>query len=135
MVMSATNFGLHFLSFTKRSLKYYLSNDELKLFLSTILIIVLISTLTLYIKEGFTIDESIRYGFFQTISIVTTTGFTIEPLSALGGSVGFLIFIVAFIGACSGSVGGGIKCGEYYCCLRLVFPILQKSCILALLVV
>ena len=126
MVMSATNFGLHFLSFTKRSLKYYLSNDELKLFLSTILIIVLISTLTLYIKEGFTIDESIRYGFFQTISIVTTTVFTIEPLSALGGSVGFLIFIVAFIGACSGSVGGGIKVWRILLLFKVGFSNITK---------
>ena len=93
MLISATNFGLHFLSFTKRSLKYYRENDEIKLFLSMVLVVVFISTLTLYVKEGFSINDSIRYGFFQTISIVTTTGFTIEPLSALGGTVGFLIFM------------------------------------------
>ena len=74
MVVSATNFGLHVLSFTKRSLKYYLSNDELKLFLSTILIVVLISTLTLYIKEGFTIDESIRYGSFKQFQLLQQLG-------------------------------------------------------------
>ena len=27
MLISATNFGLHFLSFTKRSFRYYLAND------------------------------------------------------------------------------------------------------------
>ena len=109
MLISATNFGLHFLSFTKRSFRYYFLNDELKLFLITIITVVLVSMLTLYIKEGFSISDSMRYGFFQTISIITTTGFTLEPLSALGGTVGFLIFIVAFMGACSGSVGGGMK--------------------------
>jgi len=126
MLISATNFGLHFLSFTKRSLKYYRENDEIKLFLSMVLIIVFISTLTLYVKEGFSIDDSIRYGFFQTISIVTTTGFTIEPLSALGGTVGFLIFIVAFVGACSGSVGGGMKVWRMFLMIKVGFSNITK---------
>ena len=126
MLISATNFGLHFLSFTKRSLKYYRENDEIKLFLSMVLIIVFISTLTLYVKEGFSIDDSIRYGFFQTISIVTTTGFTIEPLSALGGAVGFLIFIVAFVGACSGSVGGGMKVWRMFLMIKVGFSNITK---------
>ena len=126
MLISATNFGLHFLSFTKRSLKYYRENDEIKLFLSMVLVVVFISTLTLYVKEGFSIDDSIRYGFFQTISIVTTTGFTIEPLSALGGTVGFLIFIVAFVGACSGSVGGGMKVWRMFLMIKVGFSNITK---------
>ena len=126
MLISATNFGLHFLSFTKRSLKYYRENDEIKLFLSMVLVVVFISTLTLYVKEGFSIDDSIRYGFFQTISIVTTTGFTIEPLSALGGAVGFLIFIVAFVGACSGSVGGGMKVWRMFLMIKVGFSNITK---------
>ncbi len=126
MLMSATNFGLHFLSFTKRSFKYYLENDELKLFLSIIFVVVLVSALTLYIKEGFSLNDSIRYGLFQSISIVTTTGYTLEPLSGLGGSVGFLIFILAFIGACSGSVGGGMKVWRILLMLKVGFTNITK---------
>ena len=126
MLMSATNFGLHFLSFTKKSFKYYLTNDELKFFLGIIFTVVLISTLTLYIKEGFSINDSIRYGFFQSISIVTTTGYTLEPLSELGGTVGFIIFILAFIGACSGSVGGGMKVWRILLMLKVGFSNITK---------
>lgn len=126
MLISATNFGLHFLSLTKRSFKYYRSNDEIRFFLGVVLVVVLTSTLTLYVKEGFNINDSIRYGFFQTISIVTTTGFTIEPLSALGGFVGFLILMAAFIGACSGSVGGGIKVWRIFLMLKVGFSNITK---------
>ena len=80
MLVSATNFGLHFLSFTKRSFRYYLANDEFKFFLLIILVTVVVSFATLYIKEGFTIENALRYGVFQTISIITTTGFTLEPV-------------------------------------------------------
>jgi trk system potassium uptake protein TrkH len=81
---------------------------------------------TLYLKEGFSFENAVRYGVFQTISIVTTTGFTLEPLSALGESVGFLIFIVAFIGACSGSVGGGMKAWRVLLMLKVGFSNMTK---------
>ena len=86
----------------------------------------MVSALTLYIKEGFGLNDSIRYGFFQSISIVTTTGYTLEPLSGLGGSVGFLIFILAFIGACSGSVGGGMKVWRILLMLKVGFTNITK---------
>ena len=126
MMISATNFGLHFLSFTKASFRYYLRNDELKFFLVVVLFAVFVSVLTLYVKEGFSFDSALRYGVFQTISIVTTTGFTLEPLTALGSSVGFLIFIIAFIGACSGSVGGGMKAWRVLLMLKVGFSNMTK---------
>jgi len=126
MLISATNFGLHFLSITKRSLRYYLTNDEFKFFLLIILITVVVSFVTLYLKEGFTIEDALRYGVFQTISIVTTTGFTLEPLTAMGSAVGFLIFVVAFIGACSGSVGGGMKVWRVLLMLKVGFSNMTK---------
>ena len=126
MLISATNFGLHFLSITKRSFRHYLTNDEFKFFLLIILITVVVSFITLYLKEGFTIEDALRYGVFQTISIVTTTGFTLEPLTAMGNAVGFLIFVVAFIGACSGSVGGGMKVWRVLLMLKVGFSNMTK---------
>lgn len=126
MLISATNFGLHFLSFTKKSFRYYFANDEFKFFLIIILVAVVVSFATLYIKEGFTIENALRYGVFQTISIVTTTGFTLEPLTAVGSSVGFFIFVVAFIGASSGSVGGGMKVWRVLLMLKVGFSNMTK---------
>jgi trk system potassium uptake protein TrkH len=87
---------------------------------------VAVSFITLYLKEGFTIEDALRYGVFQTISIVTTTGFTLEPLTAMGSAVGFLIFVVAFIGACSGSVGGGMKVWRVLLMLKVGFSNMTK---------
>ena len=126
MLLSATNFGLHFLSFTKRSVRYYLQNDEFKFFLVVVTLSVALSFLTLFIKEGFSLADSLRFGIFQTVSIVTTTGFTLEPLSNLGYAMPFLIFIVAFIGACSGSVGGGMKAWRVLMLLKVGFSNITK---------
>ena len=60
MLLSATNFGLHFLALTRRTLKHHLKNDEFKFFLLVVLFAVLVSTLTLFLKEGFSIYDSLR---------------------------------------------------------------------------
>ena len=126
MLLSATNFGLHFLALTRRTFKHHLKNDEFKFFLLVVLFAVLVSTLTLFLKEGFSIYDSLRFGVFQTVSIVTTTGFTLEPLSNLGFVMPFFIFIVAFIGACSGSVGGGMKAWRVLTLLKVGFSNITK---------
>ena len=51
----------------------------------------------------------LREILFQSVSIVTTTGFVTTDYSSWPTSITFLLLIGAFIGACSGSVGGGIK--------------------------
>ena len=81
MLLSAMNFGLHFLSLSKGTIKYYLQNDEFKFFLVVVLFAVLVSVITLNAKEGMGFYDSLRFGIFQTVSIVTTTGFTLEPLN------------------------------------------------------
>ena len=53
--------------------------------------------------------DTLRKSIFQTISIVTTSGFTIDDYSLWPGYIPFLLLVGAFIGACSGSVGGGLK--------------------------
>ena len=41
--------------------------------------------------------------------MLTTTGFSISSSTDWPFSISFLLLIGAFIGACSGSVGGGVK--------------------------
>jgi trk system potassium uptake protein TrkH len=53
--------------------------------------------------------DSQRHLLFQVVSIVSTTGFTTTDYSTWPTVIGFLLLIGAFIGGCSGSVGGGIK--------------------------
>lgn len=56
-----------------------------------------------------TIEESIRYGVFQSVSMVTTTGFVSTDFSLWPFVLPVFLIFVSFIGACAGSTGGGIK--------------------------
>lgn len=57
----------------------------------------------------FTTEEAIRYGFFQVISALTTTGFMTANYDVWPFLVQALMLIVMFIGGMSGSTAGGIK--------------------------
>ena len=107
MLLSAMSFALHYFSIYKsKSLKYFY-DPELRFFVS-ILIIIFILALLVNALSGQS-NLSMRELAFHTVSTVTTTGFGISDTSTWSFSISFLLLIGAFIGACSGSVGGGVK--------------------------
>ena len=107
MLLSALSYALHYFAvYKKKPLKYF-HDSELRFFVSILSIVISLSLL-LSIIVGFD-GGSFREILFQSVSIVTTTGFVSTDYSSWPTSITFLLLIGAFIGACSGSVGGGIK--------------------------
>ncbi len=107
MLLSAMSFALHYFSIYKsKSLKYFF-DPELRFFVSILLIIFILALSVNALSAQSNI--SIRELAFHTVSTVTTTGFGISDTSTWSFSISFLLLIGAFIGACSGSVGGGVK--------------------------
>lgn len=108
MLLAGVNFSIHFRLLTGR-FKNIFKDSELKTYL---LITILSTILTAHYLYGFTyssLSDSIRYGAFQTVSILTTTGFATANYEIWGTVPQIIIFILMFIGGCSGSTGGGIK--------------------------
>lgn len=107
MLLSALSYALHYFAvYKKKPLKYF-HDSELRFFISIVSIVFGLSLL-LSIMVGYD-EASFREILFQSVSIVTTTGFVTTDYSSWPTSITFLLLIGAFIGACSGSVGGGIK--------------------------
>jgi len=124
MLLSALSFALHYAAFyMKRPLKYFY-DPELRFFFSILLLIFASAMLINYlsISEGATARELL----FHTVSIVTTTGFTVGDTSQWNPSIGFLLLIGAFVGACSGSVGGGIKSWRVLIMINYAYINLKK---------
>jgi trk system potassium uptake protein TrkH len=53
--------------------------------------------------------ESVRYGTFQVVSLLTTTGFTTTDYEQWPMAAQMFLYVVCFIGACAGSTTSGIK--------------------------
>ena len=84
-------------------------DDQIKLFLSLLLIIIFITSiwLTNYLKVDFL--QSIRLATFNITSILTGTGYTSSNYNNWGGFGLVIILMIMFIGGCAGSTTGGIK--------------------------
>ena len=106
MILSALSFTLHYFAVFKKKPLKYLYDPELKFFLSILVVILSLALLLSYASGS---GLSFREITFHTVSMVTTTGFSISDSSEWPFSISFLLLIGAFIGACSGSVGGGVK--------------------------
>ena len=124
MLLSALSFTLHYFAFYMKKPLKYLYDPELRFFISIMTCIFLLSILINYFSNYQ--QASIRELLFHSVSIVTTTGFSIGDTSQWSPSIGFLFLIGAFIGACSGSVGGGIKSWRVLIMINYAYINLKK---------
>ena len=109
MVISGMNFSLHFVAWHNNSLKHYLHDPEWKTYLLFLFGLSLLISLALVENGTYPVNEAFRKGIFEVVSIATTTGFTTADYASWPTFIPFLLLMSAFIGACAGSTGGGIK--------------------------
>jgi len=110
MVISGVNFALHFTAWRRAHLDAYFADPELKVYAVLLIGLVVIASLELFLKGTYpTLAESFRYGGFQMVSAMTTTGFTSTQFHLWPGFLPILMMCVAFIGGCAGSTAGGMK--------------------------
>ena len=108
MFLAGINFAMHFKLFSG-DVKSFINNREIRFYtLITLLFVIGISG-GLWLIENQSFGDAIRYGSFQVVSIITTTGFATYDYALWMPFTSFLLFILFFTGACAGSTGGGIK--------------------------
>ncbi|MFP3880091.1 MAG: TrkH family potassium uptake protein, partial [Dehalococcoidia bacterium] len=100
MFLAGMNFIIHY-QVSQRNWKIF-KDDELRLY-----VIILAVTISLIVlSQGL---SSYTEAIFQTISIMTTTGFVTDDFAFWQSGARMLLLALMFIGACGGSTGGGIK--------------------------
>ncbi len=110
MLISGINFSLHFVALGRASLRPYRRDAELRAYLLILGVTAMITTLFLLLTNTYdTMDEALRYGLFQAVSIGTTTGFTTTPHYLWPSFLPVLLLFTSFVGGCAGSTAGGMK--------------------------
>lgn len=107
MILSGINYTAYF-CLIRRQFKGAFSIEEVRWYLLIILSSVGLITLNIY-KMYPTFSETVRHAFFQVASIITTTGFSTADFDAWPQLSKTILVLLMFVGACSGSTGGGIK--------------------------
>ena len=107
MVLAGINFSLYYYAVTGK-FQEIKENTELKVYLA---IVVLFSFgIAFFILPRFgSFLTALRYAAFQVGAIITTTGFATDDYIQWAQPAQFLLFVLFFTGACSGSTGGGVK--------------------------
>lgn len=60
-------------------------------------------------RSGLPVGNALRYGLFQVVSIMTTTGFSTDDFNRWNGFGRGVLLLLMFVGGCAGSTGGGMK--------------------------
>ena len=112
MILSGTNFVLLYLALFLRKFGACFRDIEFRAY---ILILALLSLLVIasgfqFQDHGFeTIEEGIRHGMFQVVSIATTTGFGTSDFDRWNQFSRGLFLAIMFLGGCAGSTACGFK--------------------------
>ena len=109
MLLSAINFGLHFIALQRRNVRVYAQDSETAFFITVIASATVVVCCLLLTTETLGLEDSVIHGLFQTISSATTTGFTTQDFSVWPLFLPILLLILSFMGGCVGSTGGGMK--------------------------
>tara|TARA_Y100000590_G_scaffold310888_1_gene351213 strand:- start:843 stop:2291 length:1449 start_codon:yes stop_codon:yes gene_type:complete len=108
MIIGSLPFVLY-LKLTHGDIKSLLKDDQIKLFIFILVLLIVITTFWLNINYGEDIIYSFRISVFNITSILTGTGYTNANYNNWGSFGIITIFIIMFIGGCAGSTTGGIK--------------------------
>jgi len=105
MIMGSTSFALHS-RILRGNFRAYLKSSESKLFYLVLLSGFLLVGWDQYIHGD---PSFLKHSIFQTVSAITTTGFTNMPLSDLSDIGKYTLIVLMILGGSSGSTAGGIK--------------------------
>jgi len=119
MLMAGINFSLHFRAMSGE-LKAYSRDYEFKLYIGIICIVTIVIFLLVSLSDGGFTHTKFRDALFQTVSIITTTGYGTHDYELWSYFIQFSLLALMFFGAMGGSTGGGIK-------LIRVFLIIKHS--------
>lgn len=109
MFLSGVNFALHFAAWRRHNPLVYLEDPEFRFYASVMLLVAVITISTLFATQTYDGHDAFVKGLFEVVSIATTTGFSTADFSSWPFVLPFLLFVVAFVGGCAGSTGGGMK--------------------------
>ena len=108
MALFGVNFSIYYF-LIHRNWRTALGNSELRWYWGILLTVTVVIALDITPLYGGSFFTALRYSFFQSSSIMTTTGYATADFDLWPQLSRVLLVLLMFIGASAGSTGGGIK--------------------------
>jgi len=117
MLFAGLNFSLHY-QFLKGDTLAFWRDPECRVFIATVLVLILVVTFDIHGSIYKSITSAFRYSSFQVMSIITTTGYATADYGQWPAMSQFILLLCMFFGASAGSTGGGVKCLRVMLCFK-----------------
>ena len=120
MLLSGISFIQHYRLWTERQPRSLWRDYELRGYLLLLLGATAIIASVLFWKNHMGEEQAFRTALFQVASILTTTGFVTDDYAAWYPLCQLTLFMLMFVGGCTGSTAGGIKVARVLLLSRVV---------------
>ena len=125
LILFGVNFNLYYLIIIKQ-FKRAFKSEELWSYLGIIAASTIMIALNIMPIVG-SFGTSLRQASFQVASIITTAGFGTADFGTWPTLSQFIIVMLMFCGACTGSTGGGLKVGRIIILIKTVIRELRRA--------
>ena len=120
MLLAGINFSLHYQMLRGKPLAFW-RDSECRFFLGAVLVLTLIVSFDIWRTVYASLGEALRYGLFQVLSILTTTGYATADYEQWPAMSQLILLQCMFLGASAGSTGGGMKCLRIMLCFKFCY--------------
>lgn len=127
MLISSLSLLLVWRAWKVRSIMLLLRDTEIQYFLLVVLVAGLVLSLHLFYMGNYDLLNSLRYGYFQAMSFISTNGFVAAPFWLWSSFDRYVLFLLVFVGGCIGSAAGGLKIMRLLVLLRLSWAEMRRT--------
>jgi trk system potassium uptake protein TrkH len=126
MFVAGGNFALQYRVLVRGHGRALWRDEEFRAYASVVLAATLLLTVIL-MPDGRSAADAVRAGLFQSLSIITTTGFASEDFNLWTDHAKIVLLALMFIGGCAGSAGGGPKVVRHVLLARYTLRELRRT--------
>ena len=110
MVLAGANFVLLYRAVVRGERRLLVRDEELRLYVGLLVTATLVLAYDVAAEGIHSGEAAIRHAFFQSSSMMTTTGYASVDFAALWTPLGFIVLVaLMFVGGSAASTGGAIK--------------------------
>jgi trk system potassium uptake protein TrkH len=125
MFFAGANFALLY-RVTRGNVRALTDDEEFRAYVGVIAVAT-IGLMFFLGRDGLDRTEALRHALFQTLSILTTTGFASTDFQLWGDQAKIILLLLMFIGGCAGSAGGGPKVVRHILMARFTLRELKRT--------
>lgn len=129
MILAGTNFTLLYLTLLGGPKKLF-RDAEFRTYLGIITVVtagVLFFGMQAGDEKFETFAGSLRYGLFQVVSVITTTGYGTADFDHWNNFSRGILLLLMFVGGCAGSTGGGMKVIRHILFYKILRQEIEKA--------